>query len=256
MADFRVGDKVRIKDTTLQATQRAFCANDSMARTAREGGTHIVKSTDDRSIYLECNSWRWHKDDFELVSPAYISDIEVGDSIEVLFQCDLNGRVEAGSILECIEHASRNYGTFGFKFKKDIELPNRKDRNWGIIPEALKKELEKGNIRIIKQNAADSFMKEAFKAIPKINGTESSIEKEIKMYNIADYPTCDKILYSKLTDVQKEQWKMGLINLNGGLTTDGQKYVKEYVENKYREEALAALVTTIKAVNAEAEVRK
>lgn len=170
-------------------------------------------------------------------TPKKNSIIEVGDVVKVITETNLNGWLLVGTELTCKKAAD----SINFIITKNLTNPLERNQVWGTTVETLNSAIRRGEVEIIKNNT------------DQITNTEHITKKRKKMQNISELGTKEAILYSKLSEAQKEQWKMGLIDLTGKLTSAGEIYVKEFVEEKFKEEALAAVVNTVTAVYAEAK---
>jgi len=229
---FKVGDKVTVSDSELKATNKEYSVDKSMFKILTIPYCTVKNISGNGRMELEEISWIWHADDFELYESAPY--MEVGDILEVRHSCYLNGNVLAISRLKCKRTGdSRNH----YEFVYDAEYPDRNPkRYWAIDNDVLQKQLNAGNVVIIKQNKHKT-----------INQTKKGSEKTMAV----PYSTTEKLQYSKLSKENKGFYKAGFVDLYGDLTDDGKNFIDAYLRDKYKDEALKSILTTVKAVNEE-----
>lgn len=160
-----------------------------------------------------------------------------GDCIEVLKNTSLCGHLYKGTVLRNVGRDSCS--SYGFKVVKNVDGYPTIGQKWSIDELTLRNHfLKDGDIEIIRKQKSTT------------NLITNKIEKEIKM-EAKDLTNSHKIAYSKLTPEEKKYWKAGLIDLSRDLTSDGKQLVEAYILDKYKDEALKSILSTITAVDKE-----
>jgi len=250
---FKVGDKVTVSDSELKATNKKYNINKSMFKILEMPYCTVKNISGGGAMELEEIGWIWHADDFELygkrtihdgVTTYNLEDLEPGDLIKVFNTCYLNGDVNSESVLEYIGNGEYDRR---FKFISNPVIPSYVGSTWWIADDHLKNHLESRNITIIKQLRTSESESQTGTLKEKLN----KIKKGSKKTMAAPYSTTEKLQYSKLSKENKEFYKAGFVDLYGDLTDDGKNFIDAYLRDKYKDEALKSILTTVKAVNEE-----
>lgn len=236
MAELKVGDYVRINGT--ENTRLQVGLSEKMKRLAEKKAIVQVRTlyanTNEISLWNEDESdfWCWHPADIE---PIQESDFHLATCIwanepATIYRSPANGGwylvqnyVNSGSPngdREWLEYGKYTYSFFGLPFS--------------VLLQQVSQVQFKNKLPI--QTPATQF-----KIIPK--------EKEVKM--LEHLSNDQKIQYSKLTTAQKAQYKNGLIDLNGNLTSEGKDFVMAYIIDESKSEALKSINDTLDKVNKE-----
>jgi len=237
---FEVGGKVVVKDINFSATKKKYGFDPSMRKILNYDYV-TIKNIRNECIDFREIGWSWHQDDFELYNEEknYGIPFELypEDCIRVLENTFLCGHLHKGTVLRNIGRDAYSY--YIFTTVENVDGYPAIGQKWSIDELTLR----------------NHFLKDRdIEIIPKQKNTTNSItnktEKEVKM-EPKDLTNSQKIVYSKLTPEEKKYWKAGLIDIHKNLTSDGKQLVEAYILDKYRDEALKSILSTVTAVDEE-----